>query len=414
VRRLLDPPLPEDAAEADPLDEILVHARGLGDVTFPASEAPSERELARSLAAAPADPAAAMGALGIEGEPAERVGSALAAASEADRRTREPGPLQVDAVIDALRGVPAYGGTTLETFDVCSYRWFVDHELAPEALDPTPEPLRQGGLMHDALERLYREAPGDDALPRPADVERWIERGREIVDEVTAGLSEHPADKAMRRRLERLLVAFVRREAERENPRLRPALLEAGFGDEEGNERPALRIGDWSLHGRIDRVDEGKGVGLAYDYKLARQVTPFGKFVQEGKLQLPLYLLALRNLWGIDIVGGLYQPLRPTANSRPRGLVRSDDGKELLADLRLYGGDLLSDEEFEAALLDAAGRASEAVTRMRSGAIERDPGPPEGITGHGQCPRFCTFAPICRRERAPFVVPEEEEEEEAS
>jgi PD-(D/E)XK nuclease superfamily protein len=281
-------------------------------------------------------------------------------------------------------------------------------------LDPAPEPLRQGGLMHKALERLYGEAPGTDALPRPDDVDRWIARGREIVDEVTAELSDHPADRAMRRRLERLLVAFLRREAERVNPRLRPALLEAGFGDEEGTAKPSLRIGDWALHGRIDRVDRGGGVGLAYDYKLAREVTPFAKFLQEGKLQLPLYLLALRELWEIDVVGGLYQPLRPTSNARPRGLVRADDGGELLADLSLYDSDLLSGEDFEAALVDAAGRATQAVARMRGGAIDRDPGPPEGVKGHGQCPRFCGFAPICRRERAPFVVPEDEEEEETT
>jgi ATP-dependent helicase/DNAse subunit B len=414
VRRLLDPPPPEDPDQDDPLEKALVRSRGLGDVTFAAADAPSERELARSLASAPGDPVATMEGLGVEPDQTQRVGAALAAASEADRATRDPGPLQIEAVIDALREVPAYGGTTLETFDVCSYRWFVDHELAPEPLDPKPEPLRQGGLMHKALECLYREAPGADSLPRPDDLDRWIARGREIVDEVTADLSDHPADRAMRRRLERLLVAFLRREAARTNPRLRPALLEAGFGDEEGNERPSLRVGDWSLHGRIDRVDEGDGVGLAYDYKLARQVTPFAKFVEEGKLQLPLYLLALRELWEINVIGGLYQPLRPTANTRPRGLVRSDDGGELLADLSLYDGDLLSGDDFEAALDDAAGRASEAVARMRSGAIERDPGPPEGFKGHGQCPRFCAFAPICRRERAPFVVPEEEEEDEAT
>jgi ATP-dependent helicase/DNAse subunit B len=414
VRRLLEPAPPDDPDAADPLEAVLVRSRGLGDVTFGVSDAPSERELARSLAASPGDPAGALDRLELDTERADRIGIALSAAAEADLATRAPGPLRVKAVIEALGEVPAYGGTTLEGFDVCSYRWFVDHELAPEALEPVPEPLRQGGLMHRALECLYREAPGSDSLPRPGDVEAWITRGREIVDEVTEELSDHPADLAMRRRLERLLVAFLRREASRGDPRLRPALLEAGFGDEDGNDRPALRIGDWALHGRIDRVDEGAGVGLAYDYKLAREVTPFAKFVQEGKLQLPLYLLALRELWQLDVVGGLYQPLRPTTNPRPRGLVRSDDGKELLADLPLYPADLLSREDFDAALEDAAGRATEAVARMRGGAIDRDPGPPEGIKGHGQCPRFCGYAPICRRERAPFVVPEDEEEEEAT
>jgi hypothetical protein len=266
--------------------------------------------------------------------------------------------------------------------------------------------------MHEVLNRLYREAPGNDTLPRPDDLSLWIARGRQIVDELTAELSDHPADRAMRRRLERLLTAFLRREAGRDNPRLRPTLLEAEFGEDEEAPMPMLPIQDWALHGRIDRVDEGAGVGLVHDYKLAREVTPVAKFVEKGTLQLPLYLLALRELWGIDVIGGLYQPLRPTSDPRPRGLVRAEDGEELLADLDLYDRDLLPTSDFEAALNDAAGRATAAVERMRSGSIDRDPGPPRGVRGHNQCPKYCGFAPICRRERAPFGELEDEEDEE--
>jgi len=414
VRRLLDPAPPEDGEETDPLEERLTRSRGLGDVLFSPSEVPSELELARSLAASADQPAAALDSLGVGGERGARLRNTLGAAAETELATRKPGPLRVESVKEALEGVPAYGGTTLETFDVCSYRWFVDHELRPQPLEPTPDPLVQGGLMHTALELLYREAPGEDALPRPGDVETWIDRGRVIVDEVTEKLTDHPADRAMRRRVERLLVAFLRREAARENPRLRPTLLEADFGEEEGASKPALPIQDWALHGRIDRVDEGEGVGLALDYKLAREVTPVAKFVEKGTLQLPLYLLALRELWGIDVVGGLYQPLRPTSNPRPRGLVRKEDGERLLTDISLYEGDLLSTDDFEAALNDAAGRATQAVARMRSGDIDRDPGPPQGVKGHNQCPTYCGFAPICRRERAPFFVPEDDEDEEVA
>jgi ATP-dependent helicase/DNAse subunit B len=414
VRRLLDPAPPDDPDQTDSLQEQLTRSRGLGDFLFAQSEAPSELELARSLAATADRPAAALDSLGLSEDRVERLRTSLAAAAETEVATRKPGPLRIDAVKEALAGVAAYGGTTLETFDVCSYRWFVDHELNPQALDPTPEPLAQGGLMHEALERLYREAPGEDALPRPADVQIWITRGREIVDEVTGELTDHPADRAMRRRVERLLVAFLRREAARENPRLRPSLLEADFSEAEGASKPVLPIQDWALHGRIDRVDEGDGVGLALDYKLAREVTPVAKFVEKGTLQLPLYLLALRELWGIDVVGGLYQPLRPTSNARPRGLIRKEDGEHLLTDISLYDGDLLPSEDFEAALNDAAARATRAVARMRSGDIDRDPGPPRGVKGHDQCPRYCTFAPICRRERAPFFVLEDEEDEETA
>ncbi|MEK6277786.1 MAG: PD-(D/E)XK nuclease family protein [Actinomycetota bacterium] len=414
VRRLLDPPPPDDPSEQDRVEERLTRARGLGNVLFAPADAPSELELARSLAVRGDGAAAeaALGELGV-GEPtAGRVRGWLAAATETEEATREPGPLQVRAVRRALAEVSVYGGTTLELFDVCSYRWFVDHELAPEPLDPTPEALTQGTLMHEALERLYGERPGGDPLPRPGSLDGWIARGREIVDELAAALSDHPSDRAMRRRVERLLIAFLRREAAREAPRLIPEKLEAVFGEGDGADRPPLKVGDWSLHGRIDRVDEGAGVGLVLDYKLSREVTPVGKFVEAGTLQLPLYLMALRELWQLDPVGGLYQPLRPTSKAAPRGLVRSEDGAELLSDLGLVGTDLLSSDEFEDALEEAAARATAAVQRMRAGEITRDPGPPLGYSGHNQCPEWCTFAPICRRERSPLLEQATDEEEE--
>jgi ATP-dependent helicase/DNAse subunit B len=158
VRRLLDPPSSEDRDQADPLEEQLTRSRGLGDFLFAPSEAPSEPELARAVAGAD-DPQETLSSLRLGDERTVRLRSALAAAAETEAATRAPGPLQVDAIKEALRGVPAYGGTTLETFDVCSYRWFVDHELNPQPLDPIPEGLTQGGLMHQALEQLYREEP---------------------------------------------------------------------------------------------------------------------------------------------------------------------------------------------------------------------------------------------------------------
>ena len=415
VRSMLEPPPPEDPDETDEAEEALTKTRGLGDVLFEVADAPSELELARSLAGGGnGTPPERLAALGLDAALMARVRERLAAASEAEEVTRAPGPLRVEAVLEALSAVAAYGGTTLEGFDECSYRWFVGHELNPEALDPDPEPLTQGGLMHAVLERLYREAPGADSLPRPADLGHWIDRGREIVDEVAdARLSRHPADLAMRRRVERLLVAFLRREAAREDPQLRPALFEAGFRDDDPEAvKTALPIGDWKLHGSIDRIDLGDGAGLVFDYKLARTVTPVAKFVEKATLQLPLYLLALRELWQIDPVGGLYQPLGGTKDHRPRGLVQADEGADLRADLGLVKNDLLSPDDFEQALQQAEARATAVVSRMRTGDIRRDPGPPEPSKEHNRCPRYCTFAPICRRERAPFVELELGEEEE--
>jgi hypothetical protein len=413
VRRLLAPPPPEDPGEADPLTEGLQRGRGLGEIVFQPALAPSEAELARALAVrgAGADHGAALAALGAGDEVSERLGAALTRAAVREQRTRAPGPLTEPAVIAELSARRQYGGTTLENFAVCSYRWFADHELAPEPLGPQPEGLTQGGLMHRALERLYRERPGGDPLPRPASLDAWLARGEELVAEEAArdgAPGDGPAEVAMRRRVETLLATFLRREAAREDPAVLPdaGLLEGAFGEDEDADRPALDLGGWLLHGRIDRVDRSGATGLVQDYKMSSKVTAAAAFEKEGKLQLPLYLIALRELWGIEPLGGLYQPLRASREHRPRGLVRAEAAEGPLADLALYDNDVLDAEEFERQLVRAAERAGEIVARMRRGDITRDP-------LRDRCPDYCGFAPICRRERGALREPEEEAIEDA-
>ena len=412
VRRLLEPA--PDGDGPDLVETSIARGRDLAQAVHAVAQAPSERELARSIAAH--GPGAEVDALLAVAAPAEPVGARVAARVEAARvaeaAARAPGPISNPEVLQALATVPAHGGTTLEGFDLCSYRWFVSHELDPRPLDPAPDPLVQGGLMHTVLDRLYGERPGGDPLPRPGSVGAWIERGRELVAEVAAAreLGEHPAELAIVRRVEGLLTRFLREECERDGG-FEPWLLEAGFGEDEGRERPALEIDGWRLHGAIDRVDRDvRGQALVIDYKLASAVTPRGKLEEQAKLQLQLYLVAVAELWGAKPVGGLYHPLRGTSARRPRGFVRD----EAVAELATYGlarTDVVDDDAFEELLADARRRAGEIVTRMRRGDIRRDPGPRPGLRGHGICPPFCDFAPICRRDRAPVEARDEDEEE---
>jgi len=379
VRRLLDP-APE-GGEADAVEASLTVSRDLTQVLLPRHLAASEAELDRARAA--------------------------------EAASRAPGPITNPAVLEALAAVPAYGGTTLEGFDVCSYRWFVSHELDPQPLDPAPDPLVQGGLMHAVLDRLYRERPGGDPLPRPDSLGAWIGRSRELAGEVAAerDLGAHPAERAIARRVEGLLARFLADEAGRETGGYEPWLLEAGFGEAETAERPVLEIDGWGLHGAIDRVDRAPdGSALVLDYKLSRVVTPREKFEEQAKLQLQLYLIAVAEHWGADAIGGLYHPLRGTSSRRPRGAVRKEAAPRL-ASYRLYDKDLVDIEGFEEMLADARRRAGEIVARMRAGEIRRDPGPRRGLRGHDVCPTFCEFAPICRRDRAPADAEDEKWEE---
>jgi len=414
VRTLLSPP-PPVGGEADPVEAELTRGRDLAQVVHRVAEAPSEDELARAVAAhgRGADADALLADAAVASPLAERLADRLRAARQVEAASRAPGPLVNPAAIEALAAVPAYGGTTLEGFDLCSYRWFVSHELRPQPLDPPPDPLVQGGLMHAVLDRLYDERPGGDSRPRPASLPAWVERGRALVaaEAATRELGDHPAERAMTRRVEALLERFLAEEAAREDG-FEPWLLEARFGAEEGSERPPLEIDGWRLHGAIDRVDrDAAGRALVLDYKLANSVTPRQRLEEEAKLQLQLYLIAVAEQWGAEPVGGLYHPLRGTRSRRPRGVVLD----EAAAELDSYGlakTDLVDREGFEALLDDARRRAGEIVARMRRGEIARDPGPRRGLRGHGICPPFCDFAPICRRDRAPVEPSEEEGERE--
>lgn len=413
VRALLAP-APE-AGDPDPVEEEITLTRNLARVVAPLAEAPSENELARALAAhgPAADAPALLSQVGVGDELAARLLARLAQARRSEAASRAPGPLTNPAALESLAAVSAYGGTTLEEFDLCSYRWFAGHELDPQLLDPVPDPLVQGGLMHEALDRLYRERPGGDPLPRPGSLAAWRERGRELVAEVVAEreLGDHPAERAMARRVERLLGRFLAEEAERETGGFEPWLLEARFGEHPDAERPALDLGGWGLHGAVDRVDRSDdGRAVVIDYKLAGQVTPREKFEERAKLQLPLYLLAVAEHWGAEPVGALYHPLRGTSVRRPRGVV-SNEAAEELGGYGLYSGDVVDPEELERLLDETRQRGGAIVARMRSGEIRRDPGPRAGLRGHDVCPAYCTFASICRRDRAPRYEQEEEGEE---
>lgn len=399
----------------EPSDEE-IRGRALADVVYRVGEAPSETELARAIAAwdPGADPNRLLGVAGAEDAVAGRVGARLATARAAEAATRAPGPLSNPSVITALGEVDAYGGTTLEGFDVCSYRWFVSHELSPQPLDPLPDPLVQGGIVHAALYSLYEERPGGDALPRPDSLGAWITRSRELVGEIAAekGLGEHPAERAMLVRIEGLLARFLTEEADRETGGFEPWLLEAGFSESEKARQPALEIDGWRLHGAIDRVDRAPdGRALVLDYKLSSKVSPREKLEEEAKLQLQLYLIAVAELWSTEAIGGIYHPLRATSERRPRGFVREDAAGDL-AGYGLSRTDKVDGEELEELLADARRRGGEIVARMRTGQIDRDPGPRQGLRDHGICPPFCDFAPICRRDRAPVEPVGDEEDEE--
>jgi ATP-dependent helicase/DNAse subunit B len=403
-------PFLDDIGDLLPRAGMAARRRGLDAVTFGPRAAPTADELARGLAALGprADPAAALGELGVPDPVATSVAERLRrAATTVDGL---PGPLHSPAVLGELDAREHYGASTLEEYALCSYRWFVRHELKPQSIEPDPEPLAQGAILHEVLERLYRDPPGGETLPRPGDLETWVARAAELLDEV-ANAHGAPSDalgRVGRRRMLVLLERFLAREADSETPlRPDPALIEASFGDTEHDDRPSLELGGLRLHGKIDRVDVApdRRAGLVRDYKSGAAVTAAAKLAKEGKLQPQLYMLALRELWALEPIGGVYVPLAPTKDPRARGLLDKQERGELVDDAGFVRTDFLDEDAFGEALVAARDRAREIVAGMRRGLIDRDP-------IDDRCPRFCRFQPICRRERAVASEPPADDDDE--
>ena len=117
----------------------------------------------------------------------------------------------------------------------------------------------------------------------------------------------------------------------------RPAALEQRFGfDDDEDSLPALELVDGDervrVRGAIDRIDVDRSgrQAMVRDYKSGSVRAEFQgtKWADERRLQVGLYMLAVRELTGLEPVAGLYQPLarRRAAPSRrlPRGR-RADD-----------------------------------------------------------------------------------------
>jgi hypothetical protein len=405
VRETLAPPPPR-AGGPDPVLAELTRVRGPGGVVLAPEEAPSPRELARAIAARgrDADHAAALAALGVDGAPAAEIAQELEATA---RRFELPQDVTHPLVLASLTDRPPLGASTLETYAVCSYRWFVDHELDPQTLEPKPEPMSQGTVVHATLERLYADPPGEEGVPRPTTLAAWQARAAALLAEIAESEGLGPHDAVRRAGLERmrtLLAGFLAREASRDWS-LRPdaKLLEAKFGDDA--EVGALDLGGFQMRGSIDRVDvataaDGTRVGLVRDYKLSRKVATPRNFQEEGRLQLQLYMLALRRLFGVEPIGGIYEPLGGEVKDKPRGPILDEATGELLDAGSVVSTDVVDRDAFERTLEAARETATDVVTRMRDGQVTRNP------LG-GVCPRWCTFQPICRRERAPLAARED-------
>jgi hypothetical protein len=186
---------------------------------------------------------------------------------------------------------------------------------------------------------------------------------------------------------------FVRDEAASQLP-LVPRRFEVSFGTERSAPelKAGLDLGGFALSGKIDRVDLDpfSARGIVQDYKSGQKAHSAAQIESELRLQIPLYMLVLRDLLGVEPIGGLYRAL--AGERRTRGLLRASAREDGLPGFS--SRDYLDDADFWAVVDRAADHARSFVARIRAGDVRHDP------KGGFPCPSWCERWPVCRVRRA--------------
>jgi ATP-dependent helicase/DNAse subunit B len=305
--------------------------------------------------------------------------------------------LLAPSVLALLRDY-VWSASSFQAWIGCPVGWFVERILRPGAFDPDAEPLARGGLAHevlkDTLEGLRRQTGsarvtlGNLALARELLAEALSR------NEAAFPLSVAPERRpGARRRLHVDLERYLRHAAEAGSP-LEPSRLELGFGfageDEHGqaSDLPPFELGGGvRMRGRIDRVDESPGgAAVVYDYK-SSVAPPPARWIADRNLQVALYMRAVEDLLGLDVVGGFYQPLSG-ADLRARGVLDADGGVAL----DCVRGDARPHDDMRQLLDEALDAARRAAAEAARGELQPRP---QTCAYRGGCmyPTICRCTP---------------------
>ncbi len=369
--------------------ERATRRRALSELTSPIETAPSERERLRAIARLAADPDALDLALALaDANGWTRRLSRARSAFRRETRLRNP------AVLAQLGARTMFGATELERFVDCSSAWFFERLIEPKTIDASADALLRGKIAHQTLYAFYAGLPRELGFERvgPDTLEPALAFLGRCLDEafgsgVRIELAEVEADE-LREGLWRDLARFVSDEA-RSPIGFLPRRFEVGFGTERSAPelQRGLELGDGLYaSGKIDRIDidQHSSRGIVQDYKSGKGSFSARQIDDERRLQVPLYMLVLRDLAGVEPLGGVYRAL--SGARAARGMLRVESREELPG---FSPADYLDEEQFWAQVETARGRALAAARRIRAGALAHDP-------RGGECPSWCELWTMCR------------------
>ncbi|MFQ5715229.1 MAG: PD-(D/E)XK nuclease family protein, partial [Candidatus Scalinduaceae bacterium] len=279
-----------------------------------------------------------------------------------------------------------FNATKLRDFAQCPYKYFGGFTLKLEQVSPkTLDLLMQGRIIHKVLEEYFKRTQKKDIARIFDDTFNKETRGMVIGFE---GLKA-------RNEMLNTLLAFESMERKSDLPTFKPYMFEEKFGDEE---QEHLKISDGKkghieISGKIDRVDvsaaNGEKIGTIIDYKYGKTEFKLMDLEEGTDLQLPIYILALRDVFKIVPIAAEFYALK---TSKKTGIYNQELIDRLKINLKPSRKSLSVDnKEFNKRLKDAESHILKFSREIRNGRIDLDPKNID-LCGEGNC----DFANVCR------------------
>jgi ATP-dependent helicase/nuclease subunit B len=338
-----------------------------------------------------------------------------------DSRERPRLPVLPDALRQVHAASRRYSITEIESYNRCPFQHLMKYGLKLRAASDGAGAADKGTLLHAVMRRAMRKRA--ETSPEDAADARKLESA--LSAELDACMRDRPIDAtAYRKRMMQRALTDTLKELARREVRYAglfgatPAYFELAFGQEPGAEADDEEIsaeeqrdydsastpepltipglnGQPPIHlcGAIDRVDllpDGRRA-LVLDYKLGSS-TEWDRIKQGKSLQMPLYMMAVEQLWGKVGAAGCYESPRDRGRRRfyRKGEV---DVRAFQPVAGVEDGKVakpLSGEEYAEALSAAQQAVRQAVERIREGYVMATPGE--------HC-RWCDYSDVCRMGR---------------
>ena len=244
----------------------------------------------------------------------------------------------------------------------------------------------QGTIIHKVLEEYFKETQ---------DIKTITKIFYDVFNQKSRGMVISFEELKVKNEMLNTLLTFEYEERKTAEPIFKPSMFEAKFGDEEIE---TLKIGNGEedcveISGKIDRIDisevNGKKVGIIIDYKYGQTEFKLADLEDGLDLQLPIYILALKDSFKITPIAAEIYALKTTKKT---GIYNQELIDNLNLNIKPNKKSLSVDsKEFNKLLQGAENYILKFSKEIHNGRIELAPANID-YCGEGNC----DFANVCR------------------